>query len=238
VFVNFKYRWLLIFQIFSGKLPFYKKGEEKKVLYFFLFFAVLMIGQEMGSGVSASIFLTNIGIDKLPWMLLIASIINAIAILGYVALSAKFNNHRQFLYKYYGQVFFLYYPQTPLLNTFPVFSSIFFYAASEFLRSCLIVLHFSVYVLLIFSYQTGKKTDSRYLCRFKNRRYSRRYISSPAARYIGTLNIIFLWASSVAFALLMLEVIRKIFLPSVLIMRKSPKKLRNFLNISDQVFAS
>lgn len=203
-----------------------KKDEQKKVLFFFILFTILMMGQEIGIGTSASLFLTNAGINKLPLMLLIAAVVNTAAVIIYVALSARRDNRSLFSLILKMGLFTLI-PAQLAAGRYPVISSYVIYAISELMLSS-IQLHFSVYLADYFDTRQAKRLFPVILAGSKLGGITGGLILTLVTRYVGSTNILLFWAATIVGSFFILKRINTIFIPEVFDYEKNKKESSKF----------
>lgn len=203
-----------------------KKGEEKKVLFFLLFFALLMMAQELGGGISLSIFLSRAGIGRLPLMLLLAAVMNFLAVISYVQLSSRRSNKNLFAL-IIGAGMAVLIPSRLLAPSLPTEMSYFFYAVSEFMTAS-VGLHFSVYLSDFFDTRQSKRLFPIIFAGSRIGGITGGLVLGVLTRWMSTLNMTYIWIFSLAGAWLLLLYIDKTFPPQVFDYEKQSRESSQF----------
>lgn len=186
-----------------------KRGEESRLFLFLALFLLLIMGTEIGSGVSMSLFLTNAGADKLPLMFLMAAVLNFFVVITYMFLTSRLSNKAIFmlLLGISGVILLI---TRQALPFFPGVSSYVLYAMFEFLFSS-INLHFSVYIADYFDTRESKRLVPIIFSGARVGGVIGGIILTFLAPVVGSSNIIFIWIGVLVLAAGLLTIIDRKF---------------------------
>ncbi len=196
------------------------------MFFFLLFFTLLMMAQQLGTGVSASIFLTRAGIDKLPSMLLVAAMVSFLSVLAYMYLSARKDNRALFSLIMWATVAVVV-PSRLLSSTAPVVVAYLLYGVAEFMVG-IFELHFSVYLADYFDTLQAKRLFPLIFAGSRIGGITGGLVLTFAAGHLGTINILWIWAGSIVVAVFLLNFIDRIFPPQVFDFEKQSREASQF----------
>lgn len=217
---------IFIFSAFLQKVLLVKKGEEKKLFLFLLMFLVIIMGVEMGSGVSMALFLTNVGADKLPIMFMIAAVLNFGVVVSYMYVSSSKNNTTLF-YMLIGGAAVILLPARIFYPHFPAAMSYVFYIVFEFLFSS-INLHFTTYLSDYFDTRESKRLFPIIFCGSRLGGILGGLVLTFFSPVVGSVNIIIIWIATLAGAAGLLGIISRRFPSQVFDYEKSSKESTMF----------
>ncbi|MFP4497604.1 MAG: hypothetical protein ACLFQV_05275 [Vulcanimicrobiota bacterium] len=211
---------------FVEKNLYIRKDEVKKVSLFFIFFAILMVGVEMGRGVSLSLFLTNVGIKKLPVMLMISSVFNTGAVLAYMGLSANRDNKTLFNIVLATGLALVLASRILFLSQKNLASYIAFIGGEFFFNA--INLHFAVYLAQFFNTRQAKRVLPVIFSGSRVGGILGGIFLSFLPRYIGSVNILIIWILTIISAFACLFFINTRFTPEIFDYDQHKKKSDKF----------
>ena len=186
-----------------------KRGEESRLFLFLALFLLLIMGTEVGSGVSMSLFLTNAGADKLPLMFLMAAVLNFFVVVTYMFLTSRMSNKSIFFVLLGVSSIILLITRLSLPYS-PKISSYILYAMFEFLFSS-INLHFSVYIADYFDTRESKRLVPIIFSGARAGGIIGGVILTFLAPVVGSANIIFIWIAVLILAAGLLNIIDRKF---------------------------